>query len=75
MNLLQMSVNEPLVVDGINSSDKVLKERMRSLGIVPDSSILIKRFGLFKSTVMVAIGGTWVGLRKTEAQIIDVHSF
>ena len=73
MNLLNMDINEELVIDSIETKDKALKERMLSLGLWPHAEISIVRFGLFKSTIMIAAGGTWIGLRKNEATIIDVH--
>lgn len=73
MNLLHMNVNELLEIDAIQTSNIVYKKRLQDLGITPSNQIRITQFGLFKSTIMVAIGNTWIGLRKEEAKMIDVH--
>jgi Fe2+ transport system protein FeoA len=72
MQLLQMNVNECAVVDAVKLSGNV-RLRLRAMGLHPDSTIRIKHFGWFKSTVQVMIDSTLIALRKEEARQIEVH--
>ena len=72
MCLLQMKVGETAAVDAINVHP-ALRARLGAMGLTRDARICIKHYGWFKSTVQVMINRTLVGLRKSEAELIEVH--
>jgi len=72
MCLLQMKVGEVAAVDAIHVHG-ALRARLLAMGLMPNAQISIKHFGWFKSTVQVMINRTLVGLRKEEAELIEVH--
>jgi len=72
MLLNQLNVGDMAVIDTINV-DGPLKSRFLSFGIMEHESVCIKHFGLFKSTIQVMTGSSFIALRKEEAACIEVH--
>jgi len=72
MSLLQVLENEKVSIDAIMAQGS-LKERLHALGVTTDTEILVKRFGLFKSTVQIMVNNSFIALRKNEANLIQVH--
>jgi len=72
MRLIQLEIGQKAVIDMVNVNG-ALKDRFQSIGISVNELITIKHFGLFKSTVQVSTSGSLIGLRKAEAECIDVH--
>ncbi|HHD84012.1 MAG TPA: ferrous iron transport protein A [Campylobacteraceae bacterium] len=72
MLLHQLEAGEMAVVDAIHT-DGVLRSRLRSLGIVEEGSLCIRRFGPFGATLQVMTESSFVALRKSEAACIEVN--
>jgi Fe2+ transport system protein FeoA len=72
MCLLEMNIGETAVVDDINL-DAAVKQRLRIMGLMRDTTICIKHYGWFRSTVQIMINRTLIALRKDEACCIEVH--
>lgn len=72
MCLLEMNVGQRAAIDMLHVNSD-LKERLHSLGFMRDSSLCVKHFGIFKSTVQVMINRTLIALRRDEARLIEVH--
>lgn len=72
MLLNQLEVGQEAVIDTVNVSG-ALRDRFQSIGICEDEHITIKHFGWFKSTVQVYTNCSLIGLRREEAECIEVH--
>ena len=72
MLLNQLNIGEMAVIDTINVGD-ALKCRLHSLGLCENQSVCVQHYGMFKSTVQVMTGGSFIALRKSEASCIEVH--
>lgn len=72
MCLIQLEVGQKAVIDMVNVNG-TLKDRFQSIGISEDEYITIQHFGWFKSTVQVSTNNSLIGLRKEEAECIEVH--
>lgn len=72
MCLTQLQIGQRAVIDTVNVNG-ALKDRFHSIGIAEHEPITIKHFGWFKSTIQVMTNSSLIGLRKEEAQCIEVH--
>lgn len=72
MCLTQLEIGEKAVIDTVNVNG-ALKDRFQAIGISEYEIITIKHFGWFKSTVQVLTNSSLIGLRKEEAECIEVH--
>jgi len=72
MCLLEMKTDEKLLVDYINVGGN-LKQRLNAMGLMKNSEISIRHFGLFKSTIQIMINKSLIAIRKNEAKLIEVH--
>jgi len=72
MCLTQLKIGQMAVIDTVNVNG-ALKDRFQSIGISEHELITIKHFGWFKSTVQVSTNNSLIGLRKEEAECIEVH--
>lgn len=71
MNLLETCVNEKCRVLSIDL-DESLKEHLCALGLCPNATVCVKRYGLFKSSVQVQIGQRLIALGKSQARAIEI---
>ncbi len=72
MNLLESCVNEKCKVLSIDLNDD-LKQHLCSMGLCPNATVCIKRYGLFKSSVQVQVGQRLIALRKEQARSIEIR--
>ncbi|HHE05650.1 MAG TPA: ferrous iron transport protein A [Epsilonproteobacteria bacterium] len=63
MLLNQLNVGEEAVIDMIHVKG-ALKSRLNSLGVVENEAVCVKHYGMFKSTVQIMTGSSFVALRK-----------
>ena len=71
--LSNASSGDRCVVVEIASEPPELKSRLYALGIIPGSSLEILRFAPLGYPMQVKIGGSFVSIRRTEANIITVE--
>ena len=71
--LSNASSGDLCVVVEIASEPPELKSRLYALGIIPGSSLEILRFAPLGDPMQVKIGGSFVSIRRTEANIITVE--
>ena len=57
----------------IASEPAELRSRLYALGIIPDSELEILRFAPLGDPIQVKVGGSFVSIRKAEADIIQVE--
>lgn len=72
MCLLEMKIGDKVSIDILNVNSE-LKKRLNSLGLIRDTHLSVKQFGLFKSTIQIMINDSLIALRKNEARLIEVH--
>lgn len=60
------------VVLEIASEPAELKSRLYSLGIIPGSVLELLRFAPLGDPMQIKVGGSFVSIRKSEAEIITV---
>lgn len=72
MNLLETCVNKKCRVLSIGL-DGTLKDHLCSMGICPNATLCVKRYGLFKSSVQIQIGERIVALGKDQARQIEIR--
>jgi len=71
MNLLESCVNKECRIVSINMCES-LKEHLHAIGIYPDETVYIKRYGWFKSSVQIQIGHRLIALGRQQACAIEV---
>jgi Fe2+ transport system protein FeoA len=72
MNLLETCVNEKCKVVSVDL-DETLKEHLCAMGLCPNATVCVKRYGLFKSSVQVQIGLRLIALGKSQARAIEIR--
>ena len=71
-NLSQGKSGDRCVVLEVASEPAELKSRLYSLGIIPGSVLELLRFAPLGDPLQIKIGGSFVSIRKSEAEIIKV---
>lgn len=72
MNLLETCVNEKCRVISIDLNDD-LKQHLCDMGLCPNATVCVKRYGLFKNSVQVQIGQRLIALGKDQARNIEIR--
>lgn len=72
MNLLDSCVNEKCRVVSVDLNED-LKSHLCAMGLCPDATVCVKRYGWFKSSVQVQIGQRLIALGKEQARGIEVR--
>lgn len=57
----------------IASEPAELRSRLYSLGVIPGSTLEILRFAPLGDPMQVKVGGSFISIRKAEANIIQVE--
>jgi ferrous iron transport protein A len=57
----------------IASEPPELRSRLYSLGVIPGSTLEILRFAPLGDPMQVKVGGSFISIRKAEANIIQVE--
>lgn len=71
--MLRLRVGEKGTIKDISKADYLVRRRLLDLGITEGSEICIKRILPFGGPVMVESGGQCVGIRRKEADRIEVE--
>ena len=71
--LSQASSGDRCVVLDIASEPAELKSRLYSLGIIPGSVLQLLRLAPLGDPMQLKVGGSFVSIRKSEAEIISVE--
>ncbi|MDD2837616.1 MAG: ferrous iron transport protein A [Sulfuricurvum sp.] len=72
MNLLDTCVNEKCRVISVDLNDE-LKDHLCAMGLCPNATVCVKRYGWFKSSVQVQIGQRLIALGKDQARGIEIR--
>lgn len=72
MNLLEVGMNEKCKILSIDLGED-LKAHMVAMGLLPNTIVHIKRYGLFKSSVQLQIGERIIALGKHQAKSIQIQ--
>jgi len=72
MNLTELIKGDKAEILKI-SADKALKDRLTSFGVMRGEELIIKGCSLAKQTIEIEVGSTLIGLRKDEAEKIEVE--
>lgn len=70
-SVAELKVNEPAVIAQVLSNDSVAK--YVALGLVPGTSIMVKRHSPLKDAYYLKVGNHYVGIREDEAKLIAVE--
>ena len=62
------------IVKMVKSEDEILKERLKSFGIIKGCKVEILNISTKKSTIAILVKNSKVALRDSEAKIIDIES-
>jgi len=72
MNLLESCVNEKCRVVSVDLNED-LKQHLCAMGICPNATLCVKRYGWFKNSVQVQIGQRLIALGKEQARSIEIR--
>ncbi|MBN2869632.1 MAG: ferrous iron transport protein A [Campylobacterales bacterium] len=72
MNLLETCVNEKCRVVSIALNDD-LKEHLLAMGLCPNATVCVKRYGWFRNSVQIQIGQRLIALGKEQARGIEIR--
>lgn len=72
MNLLETCVNEKCRVLSI-ALDEPLRDRLCAMGLCPNATLCVKRYGWFKNSVQVQVGERMIALGKDQAKAIEIR--
>lgn len=73
MNLLESCVNEKCRVIAVELSED-LREHLYAMGVCPNATLRIKRYGWFKSSVQIQVGQRLIALGKEQARAIEIRA-
>ena len=71
--LANASTGDSCVVLNIEPEPAELKSRLYALGVIPGSRLKVLRFAPLGDPMQVRIGGSYLSIRKAEADIISVE--
>ncbi len=71
--LAQASSGDSCVVLEIAPEPAELKNRLYALGIIPGSAIQVLRFAPMGDPMQLKVSGSFISIRRTEAEIIQVE--
>ena len=71
--LSDASSGDRCLVLGIAAEPPEMRSRLYALGIIPGSALEILRFAPLGDPMQVKVGGSFVSIRKSEADIITVE--
>lgn len=72
MNLLETCVNEKCRVVSIDLNDD-LKQHLCAMGLCPNATVWVRRYGWFRNSVQVQIGQRLIALGKEQARGIEIR--
>ena len=73
MKLTELRKNQIAIVKRLNT-DKLLKNRLLSFGLIRGSKIVVSEYSVAKKTIQVIVNGTTIAIRNEEAKLIDVEA-
>jgi ferrous iron transport protein A len=71
-SLYELKKHEKATISKIKAVG-TLKERFTSFGIVKGSEIVLKNCSIKKDNIEIDVNGTFIALRKSEAELIEVE--
>ena len=71
MNLAQVKKGESAVILRVDAEQSI-RERLRMLNVAPGMSIIVIRYSIFKSSMLLESDGLRIGLRRELAEKISV---
>ena len=71
--LSQASTGDSCLVLNIKSEPPELKSRLYTLGIIPGSLLHVLRFAPLGDPMQLRVGGSFISIRKAEADVIAVE--
>lgn len=71
MNLSQIKKGESAVVIRVDA-DQNIRERLRMLNVFPSAEVKVVRYSLFRSSILLEVGGIRLGIRRELAEHIGV---
>lgn len=74
LTLSQTNSGDQCTVLEIVGHHPELKSRLYALGIIPGSAVTILRYAPLGDPMQVKVGGSFVSIRKAEAEIISVET-
>lgn len=72
MNLSEAKLNQKVIIEKINGTG-LLQKRLLEMGLVPHTTITIKKYAPFKDPIEIEIRHYILILRKEEAKKIQVR--
>ena len=73
ISLSQAASGDSCLVLGIEPEPPELKSRLYTLGIIPGSLLKVLRFAPLGDPMQLRVGGSFISIRKTEADVISVE--
>ncbi len=73
MRLSELNIGDEAEIIAISSSEE-LKKRLASFGVIRGSSLIVEAYSPAKKTIEIIVDGTHIGLRSSEAEMIEVKS-
>lgn len=71
-SVAELKLNEPAVIAQVLSNDSVAK--YVALGLVPGTSVMVKRRSPLRDAYYLKVGNHYVGIREDEAKLIVVDN-
>lgn len=73
MHLSQLKVGEKGRIVHVASGDKVYRQRLLAMGLLPGTEFIVSRIAPLGDPVEIAVRGFALSLRKGEASILEVE--
>lgn len=73
MNLLDLAPGQPASISSIRPDEHGRDGRLKDVGFVPGTELMIERFGPLGGPVVVHIRDTRLGLRRDSAVLVEVE--
>lgn len=73
MHLSELKVGERGRIVHVTSGDKVYRQRLLAMGLLPGTEFIVSRIAPLGDPVEIAVRGFALSLRKGEASILEVE--
>ena len=71
--LAKASTGDTCIVLDIQPEPAELKSRLYALGVIPGSKLKVIRFAPLGDPMQVRVGGSYISIRKAEAEVVAIE--
>ncbi len=74
MKFSDLKIGQQARVTGFGSGDKVYRQRLIAMGIIPGTEFTVSRMAPLGDPIEIQVRGFALSLRKTEADMVEIEA-